>query len=77
MITSFRGVLFVLGDSGRHSEDHRGSCRAQEFGSSELSCPVTEEKGTLLGTPQDSGHRDSRFAKLRRVAGTMLSLGSL
>lgn len=38
---------------------------------------MTEEKSTLLGTPQDSGHRDARFAKLRRVAGPMLFLGSL
>lgn len=77
MIISFREATFVLGGSGRYSEDHRGTCRAQAFGSSELNSTVTEEKGTLLRTPQDSGHRDSRFAKLRRVAGTMLSLGSL
>lgn len=33
--------------------------------------------GNLLGTLHDSGHRDSRFTKLRRVTGTTFSLGSL
>lgn len=86
-----REAKFVLCDSERHREDHRGSYRPEEFGFSELNSPVPEclewllllVQGLQFGEgrsardspwfwPQDSG-----FTKLRRVAYTMLSLGSL